>query len=141
MQGSFCGLKVHVIKIYSVILISRYLPLNSFFCIRSLLFYTVNEQLFLTKSRCPINLYIASKPDKFWIKFWLAAYSKSTFLLKGFTYVAEDDRRPATRSTHVVVEPFAGKGLNVRTDIFSIPSSYLQNLKLKRLASEEPWNG
>ena len=31
---------------------------------------TVDEQLFPTKSRYPFTQYIASKPDKFGVKFW-----------------------------------------------------------------------
>lgn len=35
---------------------------------------TVDEQLFPTKARCKFTKYMPNKPDKFGIKFWLAAY-------------------------------------------------------------------
>jgi hypothetical protein len=43
-----------------------------------------DEQLFSTKTWCRFVQYTAKKPDKFGIKFWLAADVKSTYLLKGF---------------------------------------------------------
>ena len=78
----------------------------------------VDEQLFPTKTRCPFTQYIASKPDKFGIKFWLAADSESTYLLNRFPYVGKGNHRPATQSMpgYVVmklIEPFAGKSRNV----------------------------
>lgn len=98
---------------------------------------TVDEQLFPTKSRCPFTQYIASKPDKFGIKFWLAVDSKSTYLLNGFPYVGKDDHRPATQSmpAHVVMklmEPFAGKGRNVTTDNFFTSLRLSEELKAKK---------
>ena len=97
---------------------------------------TVEEQLFPTKSRYPFTQYIASKPDKFGIKFWLAVDSKSTYLLNGFPYVGKDDHRLATQSMpgHVVmklIEPFAGKGRNVTTDNFLTSLRLSVELKAK----------
>ena len=43
-----------------------------------------DEQLFSIKTRCRFVQYTANKPDKFGIKFWLAADVKLTYLLKGF---------------------------------------------------------
>ncbi|XP_071061469.1 piggyBac transposable element-derived protein 4-like [Pseudochaenichthys georgianus] len=84
---------------------------------------TVDEQLFLTKSRCPFTQYMPNKPDKFGIKFWLAADVDSKYMLNGFPYLGKDASRPATQrlGENVVlrlVEPFVGKGRNITTDNF-----------------------
>ena len=64
-----------------------------------------------------------NKPDKFGIKFWLAADLDSKYMLNGFPYLGKDESRPATQSLgeNVVlklVEPFVGKGRNITTDNF-----------------------
>lgn len=87
---------------------------------------TVYEQLFPSKARCPFTQYISRKPDKFGIKFWLAADAKSKYCLNGFPYLGKDHFRPAYQplSEHVVlrlVEPLTGKGRNVTTDNFFSP--------------------
>ncbi|XP_068233497.1 piggyBac transposable element-derived protein 4-like [Palaemon carinicauda] len=96
---------------------------NSISCYRPSENITVDEQLFPTKSRCPFTQYIASKPDKFGIKFWLAAYAKSKYLLNGFPYLGKDKSRPSNQplSEYVVLkltESYTGKGRNVTTDNF-----------------------
>ena len=40
---------------------------------------TINEQLFPCKARCPFTQYMANKPDKFGIKFWLLADAQSKY--------------------------------------------------------------
>ncbi|XP_068201199.1 piggyBac transposable element-derived protein 4-like [Palaemon carinicauda] len=96
---------------------------NSISCYRPSENITVDEQLFPTKCRCPFTQYIASKPDKFGIKFWLAADAKSKYLLNGFPYLGKDESRPSNQplSEYVVLkltEPYTGKGRNVTTDNF-----------------------
>ena len=59
---------------------------------------TIDEKLFPTKARYPFTQYIASKPDKFGIKFWLAVDSKSTYLLNGFPFLGKDAHRPIPTS-------------------------------------------
>lgn len=98
---------------------------------------TVDEQLFPTKARCPFTQYIASKPDKFGIKFWLAADVKTKYCLNGFPYLGKDHSRPANQplSEHVVlrfVEPFTGKGRNVTTDNFFTSVKLADKLKAKK---------
>lgn len=56
---------------------------------------TVDEQLFPTKARCKFTQYMANKPDKFGIKFWLAADVDTKYLLNGFPFLGKDDTRPA----------------------------------------------
>lgn len=96
----------------------------------------VDEQLFPTKTRCPFIQYIASKPDKFGIKFWLAADVKSKYLLNGFPYLGKDVDRPTSQplSEYVVlrlVEPYMGKGRNVTTDNFFTSVKLAEKLKAK----------
>ena len=47
-------------------------------------FITVDELLFPTKARCPFSQYIASKPDKFWEKYWLAVDKEGKYIINGF---------------------------------------------------------
>ena len=84
---------------------------------------TIDEQLFPTKARCPFTQYMASKPDKFGIKFWLAVDPKTKYCLNGFPYLGKDSLRPQnqTLSEYVVLrlmEPYANKGCNATTDNF-----------------------
>ena len=59
---------------------------NCISCYRPGANITVDEQLFLIKSRCPFTQYMANKPDKFGIKFWLAVNAESHYLVNGFPY-------------------------------------------------------
>ena len=98
---------------------------------------TIDEQLFPTKARYPFTQYIASKPDKFGIKFWLAADVQSKYCLNGFPYLGKDDHRPSdqTLSEHVVLklmEPFLGGGHNVTTDNFFTSVKLGQKLANKK---------
>lgn len=54
---------------------------------------TVDEQLFPTKARCGFTQYMANKPDKFGIKFWIAADLETKYLLNGFPYLGKGPRR------------------------------------------------
>lgn len=98
---------------------------------------TVDEQLFPCKSRCPFTQYIASKPDKFGIKFWLAADNKSKYLLNALPYLGKDDSRPSNQpvAEHVVlslVKPFVGKGRNVTMDNFFTSLKLAEKLHAKQ---------
>ena len=98
---------------------------------------TIDEQLFPTKARCPFTQYIASKPDKFGIKFWLAVDTKSTYLLNGFPYLGKDVHRPdgTPLSEHVVMkllDPYLGKGRNVTTDNFFTSLKLAEKLEAKK---------
>ena len=64
-----------------------------------------------------------NKPDKFGIKFWMAADVKTKYMLNSFSYMGKDDSRPAgvTLDEHVVLrllEPYRKTGRNVTTDNF-----------------------
>lgn len=58
---------------------------------------TVDEQLFPTKARCRFTQYMASKPDKFGIKFWVAADVQTKYMLNMFPYLGKDERRPTSQ--------------------------------------------
>lgn len=109
---------------------------NSILCFKPGQNVTVDEQLFPTKARCPFTQYMANKPDKFGIKFWLAADSKTKYLVNGFPYLGKDDQRPTTEtlSENVVLrllEPYTNKGRNVTTDNFFTSLKLAEKLKAK----------
>ena len=54
---------------------------------------TVDEQLFPCKARCAFTQYMANKPDKFGIKFWIAADLESKYFLHGFPYLGKGTYR------------------------------------------------
>lgn len=84
---------------------------------------TIDEQLFPCKTRCPFTQYIASKPDKFGIKFWLLADAKTKYLFNARPYLGKD---PARRQENDVpmdvcmklMEPLYNQGYNLTTDNF-----------------------
>ena len=64
-----------------------------------------------------------NNPDKFGIKFWIAADVKTKYMLNSFLYMGKDDSRPAgvTLNEHVVLqllEPYRKTDRNVTTDNF-----------------------
>ena len=98
---------------------------------------TIDEQLFPTKSRYPFTQYMASKPDKFGIKFWLAVDSKSHYLVNGFPYLGKDAHRPQNErlADHVVLkltDPFLGKGRNITCDNFFTSTNLAKTLSSKK---------
>ncbi|KAJ8889038.1 hypothetical protein PR048_008532 [Dryococelus australis] len=69
---------------------------------------TVDEKLFPTKARCSFMQYMAKKPDKFGIKFWIVADVDSKYLVNGFPYLGkEDDRSRSVNRTRREVPPNA----------------------------------
>ena len=100
---------------------------------------TVDEQLFPTKARCRFTQYMANKPDKFGIKFWIAADVETKYMLNAFPYLGKDLSRPKSQSVGESVvmrlmEPYLGKGRNVTTDTF-FTSLTLSKSLLKRNTS------
>ena len=109
---------------------------NSIACYKPGANITVDEQLFPTKARCRFTQYMASKPDKFGIKFWLAANVETKYLLNGFPYLGKDETRPGHQClgefvVMKLVEPYVGKGRNVTTDNFFTSFSIAKNLLKK----------
>ena len=66
----------------------------------------VDEQLFPTKACCRFIQYMANKPDKFGIKFWLAVYVEFKYIPNIIPYLGKDEARPATQrlSESVVIK-------------------------------------
>lgn len=98
---------------------------------------TVDEQLFPTKARCRFTQYMANKPDKFGIKFWVAAEVESKYFLNGSLYLGKDEQRPAGQlvGENVVLtlmEPFVDRGRNVTTDNFFTSLSLAKSLLRRR---------
>nr|XP_054604599.1 piggyBac transposable element-derived protein 1-like [Nothobranchius furzeri] len=96
-------------------------------------YITIDKQLFPTKSHCPFLQYIASKPDKFGIKFWVAYDLKSKYMCNAMPYLGKDLSRPSeeTRSEDVamkLMEPFMDKGRTVTTDNYFTSLSLAQQL-------------
>ncbi|CAL9702363.1 unnamed protein product [Knipowitschia caucasica] len=94
---------------------------------------TIDEQLFPSKTRCCFLQYIATKPDKFGIKFWVACDLKSKYICNVFPYLGKDPGRPSgERLSETVVmrlmEPFLDKGRNVTTDNFFTSLSLAKRL-------------
>ncbi|KAJ8876547.1 hypothetical protein PR048_020992 [Dryococelus australis] len=85
---------------------------------------TVVEQLFPTKARCKFTQYMANKPDKFGIKFWLAADVDTKYLLNGFPFLGKDVNRPPNQSLpeHVMkrMAPYFGKAKKLKMQSTSL---------------------
>ena len=84
---------------------------------------TLDEQLFPTKARCRFTQYMPNKPEKFGIKFWMAAVVQIKYMLHSFPYLGKNNSRSAgiTLGKHVVLrltEPYRKIGRNVTTDNF-----------------------
>ena len=98
---------------------------------------TVDEQLLPTKSMCPITQYMASKPNKFGIKFWSAVDAESHYLVNGFPYLGKETKRPKSQSlTEYVVtklaEPFLNERRNTTCDNFFTSVKLPISLEIKK---------
>ena len=90
---------------------------------------TIDEQLFPCKTRCPFIQYMANKPDKFGIKFWLLADAQSKYLCNGKPYLGRDPSRSRCSDLQgdvclTLLQPYCKKGYNVAID------NYFTSLKL-----------
>ena len=98
---------------------------------------TVDEQLLPCKARCNFIQYMANKPDKFGIKFWLGVDVETKYLFNGFPYLGRDDSRPkdvSVSSDEVIkiMEPLFSKGYNVSCDNFFTSVDLLHRLAKKQ---------
>uniref|UniRef100_A0A674PP83 PiggyBac transposable element-derived protein domain-containing protein n=2 Tax=Takifugu rubripes TaxID=31033 RepID=A0A674PP83_TAKRU len=94
---------------------------------------TIDKQLFPSKTRCCFLQYIASKPDKFGIKFWVACDLKTKYVCNILPYLGKDPTWPrGERVSESVVmrlmEPFLDEGRNVTTDNFFTSLSLAKRL-------------
>lgn len=97
---------------------------------------TVDEQLFPSKARCRFLQFMASKPDKYGQKFWLAVDKDSKYIINGFPYFGKNDARSNDQrfGDYVVqklMAPFLGKGCNVTCDNFFTSLQLAEYLKSK----------
>ncbi|KAM4751486.1 activating transcription factor 7-interacting protein 1 isoform 2-T4 [Anableps anableps] len=79
---------------------------------------TIEEQLFPTKAKCKFIQYVAHKPSKFGIKFWLAVDVESKYMLNGAPYLGEEETLLEEDVVLKLAEPFMRKGRNITTDGF-----------------------
>ncbi|GFY27530.1 piggyBac transposable element-derived protein 4 [Trichonephila clavipes] len=97
-------------------------------------YITIDEQLFPSEARCRFTQYMPSKPDKFGIKFWLAADINSKYVLNGFPHLCKYEECPVNLflSKYVVlrlIEPFENKARNITIDNLFITLNLSQILK------------
>ncbi|XP_029966199.1 uncharacterized protein LOC115401946 [Salarias fasciatus] len=98
---------------------------------------TVDEQLYPSKTCCPFLHYIATKPDKFGIKFWVACDLKSKYICNVFPNVGKEPDRPKEErlSESVVMKlmgPFLDQGRTVTTDNFFTSLSLAKKLLCRK---------
>jgi hypothetical protein len=109
---------------------------NCFLCYRPGENLTADEQLFPSKARCRFTQYMANKPDKFGIKFWMLVDNDTKYICNAFPYLGKDELRSANESLPESVvmrlmSPYLNKGRNVTTDNFFTSASLARTLKAK----------
>lgn len=97
---------------------------------------TVDEQLLPCKARCRFIQFMANKPDKFGLKFWLLADCESKYLFNGFPYLGKETRSEGNSvPTEVVLKlmkPLFNMGYNVTCDNFFSSLDLCQKLQQKK---------
>ncbi|CAK6968768.1 piggyBac transposable element-derived protein 4-like [Scomber scombrus] len=90
----------------------------------------------MSQARCCFTQHMANKPDKFGIKFWIAADVETKYMLNGFPYLGKDpsNQSVSERVVMKLMEPYLGKGRNVTTDNY-FTSLTLAKTLLKRNTS------
>ena len=96
-------------------------------------YVTIDEQLLPCKARCKFIQYMANKPDKFGIKFFLAVDVQNKYMFNAVPYLGKDEGRKSDISlpTHVVMtlmEPLFGKGYNVTCNNYFTSVNLMKNL-------------
>lgn len=86
-------------------------------------YISVDEQLFPSKTRCPFTQFMASKPDKYGQKFWVAVDVDTKYVINIFPYLGKNDERPGDDRlgdfvVKKLVDPYLHKGRNVTCDNF-----------------------
>lgn len=77
---------------------------------------------------------MSNKPDKFGLKFWLAADANSKYMVNGFPYMGKQSERPTNIpvAEYVVMrlmQPYTSKGRNVTCDNFFTAKHLAEQLK------------
>ena len=93
-------------------------------------FITVDEQLLPCKARCKFIQFMANKPDKFGLKFWMTVDVESKYFCNGLAYLGKNEARSNDVSvpTDVVLklmDPLFKKSYNVTCNNYftSLPLS------------------
>ena len=99
---------------------------------------TIDEQLFPCKTRCPFIQYMANKPHKFGIKFWLLTDAQSKYLCNGKPYLGKDPSRSRCSDLPgdvclTLLQPYYKKGYNVTTDNYFTSLKLAEELKQKKI--------
>ena len=97
----------------------------------------IDEQLFPCKTRCSFIQYMANKPDKFGIKFWLLADAQSKYLCNGKPYLERDLSRSRCSDLPgdvclTLLQPYYKKSYNVTTDNYFTSLKLAEELKQKK---------
>ena len=84
-----------------------------------------------------INMYMANKPNKFGIKFWLLADAQSKYLCNGKPYIGRDPSRCRCSDLSgdvclTLLQPYYKKGYNVTTDNYFTSLKLAEELKQKK---------
>lgn len=98
---------------------------------------SVDEQLFPSKARCPFTQFMASKPDKYGQKYWMAVDKDSKYVINAFPYLGKNEARPSDERlgdfvVKELVKPYLNKGRNVTCDNFFTSLHLAENLKSKK---------
>ena len=93
-------------------------------------FITVDEQLLPCKARCKFIQYMADKPDKLGLKFWIAVDVERKYFYNGFPYLGKNEARSddvgvPTDVVLKLMDPLFKRGYNVTCDNYftSLPLS------------------
>ena len=100
-------------------------------------YISVDEQLFPSKVRCGFTQFMASKPDKYGQKYWMAVDENSKFVVNVFPYLGKDEERSSKDrlGDYVVkklVGPYLNKGRNVTCDNFFTSLTLAKSLKSQK---------
>ncbi|XP_049294418.1 uncharacterized protein LOC125769653 [Anopheles funestus] len=98
---------------------------------------SVDEQLFPSKTRCPFTQFMASKPDKYGQKYWMAVDVDSKYVINIFPYLGKNDQRHAEERlgdfvVKKLVDPYLNRGRNVTCDNFFTSLKLAKFLKSKK---------
>lgn len=110
---------------------------NCLRCYRPCENITVDEQLLPSKARCKFTQFMPNKPDKYGLKFWIAADVESKYICNAFPYLGKEEGRPDNQplGEYVVLRlmgPFLNQGRNVTTDNFFTSLELAKKLEQKK---------
>ncbi|XP_028988190.1 uncharacterized protein LOC114844769 [Betta splendens] len=92
----------------------------------------VDALLFPTKTRCRFLQYVASKPERFGLKFWVACDAKSKYICNVLPCLGKDPSGPSADVVMRLMEPFLDTGRNVTTDSRFTSLSLAQRLRSRK---------